>query len=195
MHKHHCERLKWGKHWDWTCVTSPEDEHEIPAQVAGKVHHIAEHVQKPMPTSLAVNEPMELTKMVDGGAAAAGGGGAMSVSFVPTSGVTGTVGEVVQSLEAVPTKVLLPPVMASVPTAAAAVVPSPTSAVEVVAEKAAGPKLEVDVPAMAGVEANVGVAAAPVGEGAVAAGPEMVAAGPEMVAAGPEAAPAAPENI
>ncbi|KAI8611964.1 Dolichyl-phosphate-mannose-protein mannosyltransferase-domain-containing protein [Chytriomyces sp. MP71] len=32
MHKNHCNRLKWGKHWDWTCVTSPEDEHDIPAQ-------------------------------------------------------------------------------------------------------------------------------------------------------------------
>ncbi|KAI9342069.1 Dolichyl-phosphate-mannose-protein mannosyltransferase-domain-containing protein, partial [Zopfochytrium polystomum] len=27
MHRHHCERLKWGKHWDWSCLSSPEDTH------------------------------------------------------------------------------------------------------------------------------------------------------------------------
>ncbi|ORY53429.1 PMT-domain-containing protein [Rhizoclosmatium globosum] len=48
MHRHHCERLKWGKHWDWTCLTSPEDEHDIKPQVAGKVNHIDDHVMKPI---------------------------------------------------------------------------------------------------------------------------------------------------
>ncbi|KAJ3140838.1 hypothetical protein HK100_008854 [Physocladia obscura] len=51
MHKHHCERIKWGKHWDWTCVTSPEDQHDIPAQVAGKVHHKVDHAAAPSPSA------------------------------------------------------------------------------------------------------------------------------------------------
>ncbi|KAJ3003850.1 UNVERIFIED_CONTAM: hypothetical protein HDU68_005466, partial [Siphonaria sp. JEL0065] len=56
MHRHHCERLKWGKHWDWTCLTSPEDVHELPAQPAGKAHHIDEHV-KPVHASSPVPPP------------------------------------------------------------------------------------------------------------------------------------------
>ncbi|KAJ3403483.1 hypothetical protein HDU80_004092 [Chytriomyces hyalinus] len=46
MHKNHCNRLKWSKHWDFTCITSPEDEHDIPAQPAGRVMHKSEHVFK-----------------------------------------------------------------------------------------------------------------------------------------------------
>ncbi|KAI8613977.1 hypothetical protein BC830DRAFT_1169815 [Chytriomyces sp. MP71] len=50
MHKNHCNRLKWGKHWDWTCFTSPEDEHDIPAQVGEKALHKGDHVLKKFPS-------------------------------------------------------------------------------------------------------------------------------------------------
>ncbi|KAJ3188078.1 hypothetical protein HK101_009220 [Irineochytrium annulatum] len=30
MHRRHCERLKrWGKKYDWSCLSSPEDKHEV----------------------------------------------------------------------------------------------------------------------------------------------------------------------
>ncbi|KAJ3392676.1 hypothetical protein HDU84_003682 [Entophlyctis sp. JEL0112] len=49
MHKHHCERIKWGKHWDWTCFKSPEDKHELPAQIGGRLLHAIEHIKDAFP--------------------------------------------------------------------------------------------------------------------------------------------------
>ncbi|KAI9353454.1 hypothetical protein BDR26DRAFT_910527 [Obelidium mucronatum] len=43
MHKHHCERLKWRSDWDWTCVNSPEEEHELLPHPAEKLHHEDDH--------------------------------------------------------------------------------------------------------------------------------------------------------
>ncbi|KAJ3229616.1 hypothetical protein HDU81_005213 [Chytriomyces hyalinus] len=43
MHRHHCERLKWRKDWDWTCLRSPLEEHDILAEIGGKfLNHAAD---------------------------------------------------------------------------------------------------------------------------------------------------------
>ncbi|KAJ3208121.1 hypothetical protein HDU82_002908 [Entophlyctis luteolus] len=49
MHRHHCERIKWGNHWDWTCLKSPEDKHELPAQIGGRLLHAIEHIKDAFP--------------------------------------------------------------------------------------------------------------------------------------------------
>ncbi|KAJ3390226.1 hypothetical protein HDU84_007796 [Entophlyctis sp. JEL0112] len=46
---HHCERIKWGNHWDWTCLKSPEDKHELPAQIGGRLLHAIEHIKDAFP--------------------------------------------------------------------------------------------------------------------------------------------------
>ncbi|KAJ1560779.1 hypothetical protein HK405_005974 [Cladochytrium tenue] len=34
MHRSHCNRLKWGKHWDWSCLSSLDDPHMYPPRPA-----------------------------------------------------------------------------------------------------------------------------------------------------------------
>ncbi|KAJ3107977.1 hypothetical protein HDU97_002557 [Phlyctochytrium planicorne] len=42
MTRRRCERIKWGKKWDWSCLSSPEEVH-VRKPVPAEVHHVDEH--------------------------------------------------------------------------------------------------------------------------------------------------------
>ncbi|ORY50482.1 PMT-domain-containing protein [Rhizoclosmatium globosum] len=39
MHKRHCERLKWRRDWDWSCINSIDDTHDILPHPGEVLHH------------------------------------------------------------------------------------------------------------------------------------------------------------
>ncbi|KAJ3018789.1 UNVERIFIED_CONTAM: hypothetical protein HDU68_010981 [Siphonaria sp. JEL0065] len=56
MHKHHCERLKLRNDWDWSCVNSPKEEHELLPHPAEKLHHEDDHKLEHFVTNSAALE-------------------------------------------------------------------------------------------------------------------------------------------